>query len=172
MPATCDKAVVSGLVQRIKLYVAPRTLLSPMSRKVHYPLSSTAVKETTPHRRHVRMLNTGVSCGFEPCPRGNPGGWTRIAPMPKAFRRNYSSRAARIERAWENGRNAGSRWPLQRSPSRSASSVGRRSMPLSPADRRPSANRFTGRSPAFAHHGSRCHHSCSTSWVVETSLCS
>ena len=65
MLATCDKAVVSGFVQRFEQYVTPETLLFLARRTVHRSLSLTAVKETTPHRRHVRMLPFGVSWGFE-----------------------------------------------------------------------------------------------------------
>ena len=65
MLATCDKAVVSGFVQRFEQYVTPETLLFRTGRTVHNSLLSTTVKETTPHRRHVRMLSFGVSWGFE-----------------------------------------------------------------------------------------------------------
>ena len=65
MLATCDKAVSRGFVQRFEQYVTPGTLLFLTRRTVHNSLSTTAEKETTPHRRHVRMLSSGVSWGFE-----------------------------------------------------------------------------------------------------------
>ena len=65
MLATCDKAVSRGFVQRFEQYVTPGTLLFLKGRRVHNSLSSTTVEETTPYRRHVRMLPTGVSWGFE-----------------------------------------------------------------------------------------------------------
>ena len=65
MLPTCDKAVIRGFVQRFEQYVTPGTLLFLTGRTVYNSLSSTTVKETTPHRRHVRMLLFGVSWGFE-----------------------------------------------------------------------------------------------------------